>query len=64
MHTFRTKRADIRKCAVIAAFVAAGLLTSLEIAGTSLTGSYAGVGPTLAPVANQPAATAPASVPR
>ena len=51
MQMFRNKRrpADIRKCAVIAALIAAISVVALETAGSALRGSYAGLDGRLSP---------------
>jgi len=45
----RRRPADIRKCALIAAFIAAITVVALETAGSALKGSHAGIEGTLSP---------------
>lgn len=62
----RRRPADIRKCAVIAAFIAAISVVALETAGSALKGSYAGLDGRLSPANTEgsPAVTPTTSSPR
>jgi hypothetical protein len=65
MHTIGKRRrpTDIRKCAMIAAVITAISVVALELAGSTLKGSYSGLDGTLSPAnSGRRSAVAPAGV--
>ena len=60
----RRRSADIRKCALIAAFISAISVVALETAGSALKGSYAGLDGTLSPASSGSAGVVTTSSPQ
>lgn len=60
----RHRPADIRKCAVIAAFISAISVAAVEVAGNNLKGSYSGLDGTLSPASAGSSGVVTTSAPR
>ena len=60
----RRRPTNIRKCAVIAAFVSALSVVTVEVAGNTLKGSYSGLDGTLSPASTGSSGVATTSSPQ